>query len=128
MGFPWYLKPDILLHAELLDAQDALTRSANSSYATDQKQDKQIEALQKRVTELEAQLLALEKILSEQGILPPLPEEPAASIPERPPVGTPAVFPTRVETSIACPRCGRCQKGNRDFCYACQTPFQYEDE
>ena len=71
MAFPWYLKPDLFLHAEMLDKQEALESAANSSYATDQRQDKEIQSLKKRVTELENQLLALEKILSEHGILPP---------------------------------------------------------
>ena len=31
-------------------------------------------------------------------------------------------------THLACPRCGRHQKGNRDSCYACGLPFQYEHE
>lgn len=78
MGFPWYLKPDWLLHAEMLDAQEALAQSADSSRAADQKQDQQIEALNRRVAELEAQLLALETLLSEKGILPPPPQEEAA--------------------------------------------------
>lgn len=126
MGFPWYLKPDWLLHAEMLDAQEALAQSADSSRAADQKQDQQIEALNRRVAELEAQLLALETLLSEKGILPPPPQEEAA--PGQPPAGSPAVFPARTDAAITCPRCGRRQKGNRDSCYACETPFRYEDE
>lgn len=126
MGLPWFLKPDLLLHAEMLDAQESLARSASSSYATDRKQDREIESLKKRVSELENQLLALEMVLSEKGILPPLPQD--EPIAEQPPAAGPAVFPSRTDTTIACPRCGRCQLGNRDFCYACETPFQYENE
>lgn len=126
MGLPWFLKPDLLLHAEMLDAQESLARSASSSYATDRKQDREIETLKKRISELENQLLALEMVLSEKGILPPPPREEAAS--EQPPAGSPAVFPSRTDTTIACPRCGKRQKGNRDFCYACETPFRYENE
>lgn len=123
MGFPWYLKPDLFLHAEMLDKQEALESAANSSYATDQRQDKEIQSLKKRVTELENQLLALEKILSQHGILPPMPEEP-----EPPPPDTPARFPARTLETVACPRCGRRQRGDRNFCYACGLPFQYETE
>ena len=39
-----------------------------------------------------------------------------------------AIFPARTEDMIACPRCGRRQKGNRDSCYACGLSFQYETE
>lgn len=120
------MKPDLLLHAEMLDTQNALSQSASSSYAADRKQDWEIEALKKRVSELEDQLLALEMVLSEKGILPPPPQEEA--VPEQPPAEGPVLFPARTEQSIACPRCGKCQLGDRDFCYACQTPFQYENE
>ena len=97
MSFPWYLKPDLFLHAEMLDKQEALESAANSSYATDQRQDKEIQSLKKRVTELENQLLALEKILSEHGILPPMPPEP-----ETPPPDAPARFPSRTLETVAC--------------------------
>ena len=123
MGFPWYLKPDLFLHAEMLDKQEELESAANSSYATDQRQDKEIQSLKKRITELENQLLALEKILSERGILPPMPAEPAA-----PPSGEPARFPTRTRETIPCPGCGKRQQGNRDLCYSCKLPFVYDDE
>ena len=126
MGFPWYLKPDLFLQAEMLDKQEDLENAANSSYATDQRQDKEIQSLKKRITELENQLLALEKILSEHGILPPMPAEPEA--PPARPQDAPAVFPARTEEVVACPRCGRRQRGNRDSCYACGLPFRYETE
>ena len=120
MGFPWYLKPDLFLHADMLDQLDEL----NSSHADDLRQDKEIERLKTRITELEDQLLALERVLSQHGLLPPMPAEPAA--PELP-QDAPAVFAARAEEVIACPRCGRRQKGNRDSCYACGLPFQYEN-
>lgn len=123
MSFPWYLKPDLFLHAEMLDRQEALESAANSSYATDQRQDKEIQSLKKRVTELENQLLALEKILSEHGILPPMPPEP-----ETPPPDAPTRFPSRTLETVACPRCGRRQRGDRNFCYACGLSFEYENE
>ena len=123
MGFPWYLKPDLFLHAEMLDKQEELESAANSFYATDQRQDKEIQSLKKRITELENQLLALEKILSQHGILPPMPAEP-----EAPPPDTPARFPARTLETVACPRCGRRQRGDRSLCYACGLPFLYENE
>ena len=132
MGFPWFLKPDLLLHKELLDAQEALAQSAGNSSAADRKQDRQIQALEQRVAELEAQLLALESFLSEQGILPPA-EEPAPATPAPSAPGQlledgSARFPARTERTVACPRCGKCQLGNRDLCIACGTPFRYEND
>lgn len=124
MGFPWYLKPDLFLHADMLDQLDELNSSASSSHADDLRQDKEIKQLKKRVTELEDQLLALEKVLSQHGLLPPMPEEPETPETSQ---DTPALFPARTEEVIACPRCGRRQKGDRDSCYACGLPFQYEN-
>lgn len=71
-------------------------------------------------------MLALEKILSECGILPPPP--PPQEAPPARPQDAPAVFPARTKEVITCPRCGRRQRGNRDSCYACGLPFQYENE
>lgn len=122
MEFPWYLKPDWLLHAEILDEQE---RSAATASARARSQDREMEKLQKRISELETQLFALEKYLSEKGILPPMPEEPAQTPPDN---SEPVTFPARTEEPIACPRCGRKQKGNRNACYACSTPFLYENE
>ena len=70
----------------------------------------------------------LEKILSQHGILPPMPEEPEDPEASNLPPDAPAIFPARTEEVIACPRCGRRQKGNRNACYACGLPFQYEAE
>ena len=119
----WYNSP--LWAWRLDDELEELKSSSSSSRADDQRQDKEIERLKTRITELEDQLLALEKLLSQHGLLPPMPAEPAA--PE-PPQDAPAVFPARTEEVIACPRCGRRQKGDRDSCYACGLPFQYETE
>ena len=52
---------------------------------------------------------------------------PAGTRVESPPAA-PAVFPARTDEGIACPRCGRRQKGNRASCYACGLPFRYEQE
>ena len=82
------------------------------------RQDREIAALRQRVAELErAQQPAKESVA--------LAKTPAA--PASPP-DAPAVFPARTEEVIACPRCGRRQRGNRDSCYACGLPFQYEAE
>ena len=121
MGVPWYLNP--LWEWDLHDKLDELEMSSGSSKAADQRQDQEIQSLKKRVTELEGQLLALEKLLSEHGILPPMPAEPAA-----PPTDTPARFPARTLETVACPRCTRRQRGDRNFCYACGLPFLYENE
>lgn len=126
MGLPWYLNP--LWQWDLHDRLDMLEGSSSSSRADDQRQDKEIERLKTRITELEDQLLALEKILSQHGILPPMPEEPEDPEASNLPPDAPAIFPARTEEVIACPRCGRRQKGNRNACYACGLPFQYEAE
>ena len=110
-------------HRALFERDEELNLSISNSRAADRQQDKEIERLQKRVTELEQHLLALEQYLSEKGILPPMPEasEPDSS-------SEPVVFSTRTEETITCPVCGRRQKGNRDRCYSCGVKFQYEDE
>ena len=118
----WYNSP--LWAWRLDDELEELKSSSSSSRADDQRQDKEIERLKTRVTELENQLLALEKILAE----PPAPEPSEMKEPPKRPPDAPAVFPARTEEVIACPRCGRRQKGNRDSCYACGLPFQYETE
>ena len=122
----WYNSP--LWAWRLDDELEELKSSSSSSRADDQRQDKEIERLKTRVTELEDQLLALEKILADQGLLPPAPEPSEMKEPPKRPPDAPAVFAARAEEVIACPRCGRRQKGNRDSCYACGLPFQYENE
>lgn len=126
MSFPWYLKPDLLLHADMLDKQEELEIAASSFKAADQRQDQEIQLLKKRVTELEDQLLAVEKLLAEHDILPP-PPPPEEEAPARP-QDAPAVFPARTLETVACPRCGRRQRGDRNFCYACGLSFEYENE
>ena len=39
-----------------------------------------------------------------------------------------AVFPSRTDDLISCPHCKKRQRGNRDLCWNCALPFQYEDE
>lgn len=122
----WYNSP--LWAWRLDDELEELKSSSSSSRSDDQRQDKEIERLKTRITELEDQLLALEKILSQHGFLPPMPEEPEDPEASNLPPDAPAIFPARTEEVIACPRCGRRQKGNRNACYACGLPFQYEAE
>ena len=122
----WYNSP--LWAWRLDDELEELKSSSSSSRADDQRQDKEIERLKTRVTELENQLLALEKILADQGLLPPAPEPSEMKEPPKRPPDAPAVFPARTEEVITCPRCGRRQKGDRDSCYACGLPFQYKTE
>ena len=83
-------------------------------------QDQEIAALKARLAALENKEPAADS-----------PEEtPSAAAPPDSdvPLASPAIFPARTEDMIACPRCGRRQKGNRDACYACGLPFQYENE
>lgn len=90
----------------------------NQEAADFSRQDREIAALRQRVAELErAQQPAKEPVA-----LAKTPAAPAA------PPDAPAVFPARTEEVIACPRCGRRQKGNRSACYSCGLPFQYETE
>ena len=90
----------------------------NQEAADFSRQDREIAALRQRVAELErAQQPAKEPVA-----LAKTPAAPAA------PPDAPAVFPVRTEEVIACPRCGRRQKGNRSACYSCGLPFQYETE
>ena len=86
----------------------------------DRAQDQEIAALK-------ARLAALEKRV---GVPADAPAESlsAAASGSAPQPDAPAVFPARTEDMIACPRCGRRQKGNRSACYSCGLPFQYETE
>lgn len=81
--------------------------------------DQELSALRLRVAALERMQQSSEEPVS---LVKPFAPEPAA------PPDAPAVFPARTEEIIACPRCGRRQKGNRSACYACGLPFQYETE
>ena len=81
-------------------------------------QDQELSSLRQRVAALERIQQSSEEPVS---LVKPVPPMPAA------PPDTPAVFPARTEEVIACPRCGRRQKGNRNGCYACGLPFQYEN-
>ncbi len=82
----------------------------------------ELSSLRQRMAELEQ---ALEPTPAPE---PAAPAADAQAAPPKRPPDAPAVFPARTEEVIACPRCGRHQKGNRDSCYACGLPFQYEHE
>ena len=86
----------------------------------DRAQDREIAALK-------ARLAALEKAAGAPAGAPTERPSAAASGPASQP-DAPAVFPARTEELVACPRCGRRQKGNRSACYACGLPFQYESK
>ena len=86
----------------------------------DRAQDREIAALK-------ARLAALEKAAGTPADAPAERPSAAASGPASQP-DAPAVFPARTEELVACPRCGRRQKGNRSACYACGLPFQYESK
>ena len=81
-----------------------------------------LSSLRQRMAELEQ---ALEPTPAPE---PAAPAADAQAAPPKRPPDAPAVFPARTEEVIACPRCGRHQKGNRDSCYACGLPFRYEQE
>ena len=86
----------------------------------DRAQDREIAALK-------ARLAALEKAAGTPAGAPAERPSATASGPASQP-DAPAVFPARTEELVACPRCGRRQKGNRSACYACGLPFQYESK
>ena len=73
----------------------------------------ELSSLRQRMAELEQ---ALEPTPAPE---PAAPAADAQAAPPKRPPDAPAVFPAR---------CGRHQKGNRDSCYACGLPFQYEHE
>ena len=90
----------------------------NQEAADLSRRDQEIAALRQRVAELER---------AQQPAKEPVPLAKTSAAPAAP-SDAPAVFPARTEEVIACPRCGRHQKGNRDSCYACGLPFRYEQE
>ena len=94
---------------------------------------KDVSALSDRVKQLENHardmdqyIRRLESLLAQHGIAFPAEESPTPA--ESKPVGEPVTFPSRTEMLISCPCCGRRQKGNRNACYSCGTPFLYADE
>lgn len=121
MGLPWWYHflEDHTIHNDIYDAfveQRADTASL----------EKRMDVLEKSCRDMALHIQGLEALLAAHGIVPPASEDVDTTGPK--PVGEPAVFPARTEESIACPRCGRRQRGNRNTCYSCGTPFQYENE
>jgi hypothetical protein len=90
----------------------------NQEAADLSRRDQEIAALRQRVAELER---------AQQPAKEPVPLAKTSAAPAAP-SDAPAVFPARTDEVIACPRCGRRQKGNRDSCYACGLLFRYEQE
>lgn len=86
----------------------------------EQRHKEEVDALKDRIAALERMQPAPET--DAQGEASPQPEAPQS------PPGTPAHFPSRTTEVIACPRCGKRQRGDRDLCYSCKAPFLYDDE
>lgn len=84
------------------------------------------QARQKEMDALKARIAQLESLQS-----PPQPEaeeDAPAPQPAPTPACAPVVFRRRTDELITCPRCGRRQKGNRNACYSCECPFEYEED
>lgn len=84
------------------------------------------QARQKEMDALKARIAQLESLQS-----PPQPEaeeDAPAPQPAPAPACAPVVFRRRTDELITCPRCGRRQKGNRNACYSCECPFEYEED
>ena len=78
------------------------------------------DVLERQLQDQQRHIQGLEALLAAHGIPPP--PVPA----EEPPQAV--VFPARTRETITCPRCGARQRGDRDSCYVCSLPFQYESE
>lgn len=116
MPLPWYyhlLTPDWMQHSDLADVLERQQSDANSL-------ERRVELLERQLQDQQRHIQGLEALLAAHGITPPpVPEE-------EPPQA--AVFPARTRETITCPRCGARQRGDRDSCYVCSLPFQYESE
>ena len=93
----------------------------NAEQAELYQRDQEIDALRRRIAQLE-------QIREPQSAPEAEPAPAQPPIPPSPPPGEPARFPTRTRETIPCPGCGKRQQGNRDLCYSCKLPFVYDDE
>jgi len=121
MAWEWYehlIYPDWYLHNR---DNDAINAQASKTYSLEHR----IDQLEKRIEKMQHHILGLESLLAAHGIVPPTPEE----VPDSGhPTAEPVTFPSRTAENITCPCCGRRQKGTRNACYSCGTPFLYADE
>lgn len=83
------------------------------------------DAQAQEIAQLKARVAQLEALLTPPAPPPEKVAQAKAAAGEKP---AQSVFPSRTEESVACPVCGKRQRGDRDLCYFCGTPFQYEDE
>jgi len=122
MAWEWYehlIYPDWYMHNVEHDAVSTQASKTNSL-------EYRVDRLERKIEKLEHHILGLEALLASHGIVPPAPED--LSDTDSKTRGEPVTFSSRTEESIACPCCGRKQKGNRNACYSCGTPFLYENE
>lgn len=106
------LLPDVAAEQEQRDQEERRHRE-------------EIEALKRRIAELEAARKADEPEAEEEREVQPVQPESADGEKD---AMAPAVFRSRTLEIVECPKCGRRQQSCRDNCYNCGTPFLYQDE
>ena len=94
-----------------------LTEQQAEEDLREQRHKEEVDALEDRIAALER--------MQPVSQADPQPEPP--QVPPAPP-GTPVHFSSRTKEIIACPRCGKRQRGDRDLCYSCKAPFVYDEE
>ena len=109
------LLPDVAAEQEQRDQEERRHRE-------------EIEALKRRIAELEAarkeaepEATEVRKVQDVQAV------QPESANGEKDAMA-PAVFRSRALEIVECPKCGRRQQSCRDCCYNCGTPFLYQDE
>lgn len=78
----------------------------------------EVDILKARIAQLEAQQSPAQPETEDAAPVP----EPVSAAP-----CAPVVFRRRTDELITCPRCGKRQRGNRNACYSCECPFEYEE-